>query len=122
RPVGSQLVTLDVAGAGNVPNAAEPASRSGKPAAPSKRPLTPQAGRGSGGEAAAEPGRKAASVVSGTAKKGNGRGAVIPLSRTAGEDAKRREAGEGVARERQPSPSHRSAMGPSLSRNAGEGL
>ena len=44
-----------------------------------------------------------------------------PLSRTAGEGAERSEAGEGVATER-PSPSHRCAMGPSLSRGAGEGF
>jgi len=44
------------------------------------------------------------------------------LARIAGEgaDRQRREAGEGGGR-RKPSPSHRSAMGPSLSRSAGEG-
>jgi 2-oxoisovalerate dehydrogenase E2 component (dihydrolipoyl transacylase) len=52
RPVGSQLVTLDVAGAGNVAEAAKPAvARSPKTAAQPPQPLaptlSPPAGRGS---------------------------------------------------------------------------
>ena len=43
----------------------------------------------------------------------------VPLSRTAGEGASRSEAGEGRAAG--PSPSQPSGLGPSLSRNAGEG-
>ena len=51
RPVGSQLVTLDVAGAGNVADGATPvAARSPKTGAQPRQPLTPtlspQAGRG----------------------------------------------------------------------------
>src|SRR5919205_1629797 len=46
RPVGSQLVTLDVTGAGNVAEKSEPA-RSTKAAVQSKQPLTPPAGTGS---------------------------------------------------------------------------
>jgi 2-oxoisovalerate dehydrogenase E2 component (dihydrolipoyl transacylase) len=103
RPVGSQLVTLDVAGAGNVADSAQPVVRSKLPLTPA---LSPPAGRGSRG----------------AASKGNGGAAAIPLSRMAGEGAERSEAGENVARIRRPSPSHRSAMGPSLSRDAGEGI
>jgi len=118
RPVGSQLVTLDVAGAGNVADGAQPAARSKLPLTPA---LSPPAGRGSRGAAAAGAERTAASAGPVTAPKGNG-AAVIPLSRTAGEGAERSEACEGVEQIRRPSPSHRSAMGPSLSRSAGEGL
>jgi 2-oxoisovalerate dehydrogenase E2 component (dihydrolipoyl transacylase) len=109
RPVGSQLVTLDVAGAGNVAEKSEPA-RSTKSAAQSKRPLTPAlsppAGRGS---------RDAS-------PRGNG-AAIIPLSRIAGEggEAAKAEPGEGSAGDR-PSPSRAAGAGPSLSRGAGEGL
>src|SRR5256885_7119025 len=46
RPVGSQLVTLDVAGAGNVAEKSEPA-RSTKSATRSKRPPSPPMGKGS---------------------------------------------------------------------------
>src|SRR5205823_12661303 len=41
RAVGSQLVTLDVAGAGDEADGARPAARSTKSAAQSKRSLTP---------------------------------------------------------------------------------
>ena len=100
RPVGSQLVTLDVAGAGNVAEKSEPA-RSTKSAAQSKRSLTsalsPAAGRGS---------RDAS-------QKGNG-AAVIPLSRNAGEGAERSEAGEGIGQVREPSPSRAAGAGEGL--------
>ena len=126
RPVGSQLVTLDVAGAGNEADGARPAARSTKSAAQSKRPLTPapspQAGRGSRDEAAAGEKQKPASAPPRTGRKGNGGAAVIPLSRIAGEGAERSEAGEGLQSARPPSPSHASGAGPSLSRGAGEGL
>src|SRR3954463_9392956 len=108
RPVGSQLVTLDVAGAGNVAERSEPA-RSTKPAAQSKRPLTP---------ALSPP---AGRVSRDASPKGNG-AAVIPLSRTAGEGAERSEAGEGIRHVREPSPSRAAGAGLSLSRGAGEGL
>ncbi len=125
RPVGSQLVTLDVAGPGNVAEAAKPAvARSPKTAAQPPQPLaptlSPPAGRGSRDAAAVGEERAPASTRSGTAAKGNG-AAIIPLSRTAGEGAERSEAGEGAEHTRRPSPSHRSAMGPSFSRDAGEG-
>src|SRR5438874_595799 len=63
RPVGSLLVTLDVAGAGNVAadrnTAAVPARAAGTARASPKKPLTPtlspQAGRGSSSGAAANP-------------------------------------------------------------------
>src|SRR5690348_3242538 len=92
RPVGSQLVTLDVPGAGNVADSAKPA-RSAKATAELNRPLTPtlspQAGRESRG----------------TASKGNGGAAVIPLTRNAGEGAERSEGGEGNGSARESSPS-----------------
>src|SRR5260221_5942913 len=60
RPVGSQLVTLDVAGAGDVAGTAKPADpRSPKNAAQTPRPLTPPPpppARGGGGGAAPDPG------------------------------------------------------------------
>src|SRR6202521_4304217 len=123
RPVGSQLVTLDVAGAGNVADGATPvAARSSKTAAQPRQPLTPTlstqaAGRASrGGEE-----RTAASAGPVTEPKGNG-AAVISLSRTAGEGAERSEAGEGTKNTRQPPPSRPAGAAPSLSRDAGEGL
>ena len=111
RPVGSQLVTLDVAGAGNVTEAAKPAAApTPETGAQPKQPLTPtlspQAGRGSRG----------------AASKGNGGATVISLSRNAGEGAERSEAGEGIEPPRQPSPSRAAGAGPSLSRDAGEGF
>src|SRR3984893_17501199 len=59
RPVGSQLVTLDVAGAGNVADGATPAARPKLPLTPA---LSPPAGRGSRGAAAAAAERTAASA------------------------------------------------------------
>jgi 2-oxoisovalerate dehydrogenase E2 component (dihydrolipoyl transacylase) len=126
RPVGSQLVTLDVAGAGNVADGATPvAARSSKTAAQPRQPLTPalspQAGRGSRGAAAAGTKRTAASEGPVTAPKGNG-AAVISLPRTAGEGAERSEAGEDTKNTRQPSPLRAAGAGASVSRDAGEGL
>ncbi|MBV9018426.1 MAG: 2-oxo acid dehydrogenase subunit E2 [Alphaproteobacteria bacterium] len=122
RPVGSLLVTLDVGGAGNVAeNAKGVAAPARAPAARraelSKRPLTPTlsppAGRGSRGEAAATKG----SARSNAAPKANGEAAVIPLSRTGEEGAERNEAGEGVG------DGDRSSLSrASLAHGAGEGL
>jgi 2-oxoisovalerate dehydrogenase E2 component (dihydrolipoyl transacylase) len=117
RPVGSQLVTLDVAGAGNVAEKSEPArsTTSAVQSKPLTPPLSPPAGRGNRG----------------AASKGNGgAAAVIPLPRNAAEGAERSEAGEGIGRAHQPSPSRatgaapspRSGPGQALSRGAGEGL
>src|SRR4051794_10350864 len=76
RPVGSQLVMLDVAGAGNVAKKSDPV-QSTNPAAQPKRPPPPPppppAGKGS---------RDAS-------PKGNG-AAIIPLSRIAGEGGEAR--------------------------------
>jgi 2-oxoisovalerate dehydrogenase E2 component (dihydrolipoyl transacylase) len=101
RAVGSQLVTLDVAGAGNVADGTTSAARSTKPAPPFKQPLTPtlspQAGRGSP-KAKPRTG-EGQSVVT---KKGNGGAAVTPLSRPEnsvggeGGEAVRAEPGEGI--------------------------
>jgi 2-oxoisovalerate dehydrogenase E2 component (dihydrolipoyl transacylase) len=101
RPVGSLLVTLDVAGAGNAAEQVAATSVAGREpvparaskaqrAAPSERPLTPtlspQAGRGS---PKAQPrtgeGQPTASSVSKQANKANGGAAIISLSRGAGE-------------------------------------
>src|SRR5438067_1142924 len=120
RPVGSVLVTLDVAGAGNVAadrnTAAVPARAAGTARAPPKKPLTPtlspQAGRGSP-KAKPRTGDGEPATSSSADRKGNGGAAIISLSRTAG---------EGAEEPHRPSPSHRSAMGPSRSRDAGEGL
>src|SRR5205814_2354425 len=129
RPVGSLLVTLDVVGAGNVAadrnTAAVPARAAGTARASPKKPLTPtlspQAGRGSL-KAKPRTGDGEPATSSSADRKGNGGAAIISLSRTAGEGAERSEAGEGVEEPHRPSPSHRSAMGPSLSRDAREGL
>jgi 2-oxoisovalerate dehydrogenase E2 component (dihydrolipoyl transacylase) len=107
RPVGSELVVLDVAGAGNVAEASEPATAK---APPSSR------------RSDARVSNSTSNVPSSTAQKGNGGAAVISLSRTAGEGAERSEAGEGVEEARQPSPSHAFGAGPSLSSSAGDGL
>ena len=107
RPVGSLLVTLDVAGAGNVAadrnTAAVPAHAAGTVRASPKKPLTPtlspQAGRGS---LKAKPRtgeeQKATAIRPSAAKKGNGGAAGIPLSRIAGEggEAQRAAPGEGL--------------------------
>src|SRR5258708_28212696 len=63
RAVGSQLVTLDVAGAGNVAEKSEPA-RATKSEVQPKRPVTPPAARGRPG----------------TASKGNGGAPPLSLS------------------------------------------
>jgi 2-oxoisovalerate dehydrogenase E2 component (dihydrolipoyl transacylase) len=125
RPVGSQLVTLDVAGAGNVTEAAKPAAAptletGAQPEQPLTPTLSPHAGRGSRSTAVSDQERTAASTRSGAAPKGNG-AAVIPVSRTAGAGAERSEAGEGTGRADRPSPAHASGAGPSLFRGAGEG-
>ena len=94
RPVGSDLVVLDVAGAGNVAETAE-ASRPRKAAvaAPQRPPA-----------------------------KANGEGPeVITLSRTAGEGARGRSARAGEGGPAKPSPSHATGVDRSLSRDAGEG-
>ena len=105
RPVGSLLVTLDVAGAGNVAadrnTAAVPARAAGTARASPKKPLTPtlspQAGRGSP-KAKPRTGDGEPATPSSADRKGNGGAAVIALSRIAGEDgeAQRAAPGEGL--------------------------
>src|SRR5437868_891273 len=68
RPVGSLLVTLDVAGAGNVRDAQKTASAKAPPA-----------------RAASNEPNRVPRDHSGAGRKGNGEAAVIPLSRDAGE-------------------------------------
>jgi 2-oxoisovalerate dehydrogenase E2 component (dihydrolipoyl transacylase) len=135
RPVGSLLVTLDVAGAGNV---AENAKQAAAPArAPtmqrelrqkkSTRPHPPAAAAaGPPSHAVREREVGAGAGRPSHAPRGNGGAAVIPLARTGesigGEGAERSEAGEGVEDVHRPSPSQRAALGPSLSRGAGEAL
>ena len=94
RPVGSLLVTLDVAGAGNVADGARPAARSKRPLTPT---LSPPAGRGSPKPTIGKE-QKATAIRPSAAKKGNGRAVVIPLSRIAGEggEAQRAAPGEGL--------------------------
>jgi 2-oxoisovalerate dehydrogenase E2 component (dihydrolipoyl transacylase) len=92
RPVGSLLVTLDVAGAGNVAadrnTAAVPARAAGTARASPKKPLTPtlslQAGRGSP-KAKPKTGDGEPATSSSADRKGNGGAAIISLSRDAGE-------------------------------------
>jgi 2-oxoisovalerate dehydrogenase E2 component (dihydrolipoyl transacylase) len=107
RPVGSELVVLDVAGAGNAAAAPKPATAK---ASPSSRRSDARATN------------NISNFPSGTAQKGNGEVAAISLARTAGEGAERSEAGEGVEDTHQPSPSHAFGAGLALSRTAGEGL
>jgi 2-oxoisovalerate dehydrogenase E2 component (dihydrolipoyl transacylase) len=84
RPVGSELVRLDVAGAGNVADSAEPAA-----AKPTATPHPP---------AALAPGRLSPAMPERSEHKGNG-GAEVTLSGIAGEgsEAPRAEPGEGRA-------------------------
>ena len=105
RPVGSLLVTLDVAGAGNVADGkqAKTPARGAAPQhdAPAKRPLTPTLSpRAGGGSPTAKPkageGQTEAPAATIAIAKSNGGAAVIPLSRIAGEGAERSEAGEGI--------------------------
>ncbi|HEY4470328.1 MAG TPA: dihydrolipoamide acetyltransferase family protein, partial [Stellaceae bacterium] len=119
RPVGSLLVTLDVAGAGNVVEAGKSATAparvpNSQRATPSGEPLTPTlspfVGRASSkAKPGAGGGRPAA--ASATAK-GNGGAAVTPLSRTAGEGGTtlNAEPGERISVDR-PSPSDRQGEG-----------
>ena len=105
RPVGSVLVTLDVAGAGNVAadrnTAAVPARAAGTARASPKKPLTPtlspQAARGSL-KAKPRTGDGEPATSSSADRKGNGGAAVIPLSRITGErgEAQRAEPAEGL--------------------------
>jgi 2-oxoisovalerate dehydrogenase E2 component (dihydrolipoyl transacylase) len=95
RAVGSQLVTLDVAGAGNVaeagkPPAAKASANPHPPGAAAPGPPSPPV--------RARETNRAAKASSGTARKGNGAAAVISLARTAGEggEASRAEPGEGI--------------------------
>ena len=98
RPVGSELVVLDVAGAGNAAEALGSAKASKSPEPP-KRPLTPtlspqspdqvRGGRGRRGEAAAGEGQQRLE------KEVNGNGtAVITLSRSAAEGLYSRPVGK----------------------------
>ena len=116
RPVGSLLVTLDVAGAGNVTQedkravAPARASTGGRISAQTKGASPHQPAAAAAGSPS--PAVRERELVGDTApvpnrKKGNGGGAVIPLSRIAGEggEAPRAEAGEGISIER-PLPLH----------------
>ena len=87
RPVGSELVVLDVAGAGNVA-AADPHPV----AAGAATTLSRGAGEGNRAGAASTQSRAAGSRTNGAA--------VISLSRTAGEGAAHSAAGEGVRQEK----------------------
>src|SRR5947209_8567386 len=111
RPVGSELVVLDVAGAGNVAEAAG-ASRSSKPAAQAEPPLTRPSLR-AGHPLPASGEREGPAKREGEGQEINGAGAeVITLSRTAGEGGEARtlvrgEPGEGKqGDDTRPSPSH----------------
>jgi len=125
RPVGSLLVTLDVAGAGNVAEgvtqtaAAARQSRAQR-AAPSKQ-APPRAVKGDRA-VANEKKRNMSTEPSGGRQSKDG-AEIISLARTAGEggEAAKAEPGEGSSF-RGPSPSQRSALSPSFSRGAGEGL
>jgi 2-oxoisovalerate dehydrogenase E2 component (dihydrolipoyl transacylase) len=106
RPVGSLLVTLDVAGAGNVAAetkpAVAPARSAGPPRAPAqKKPARPHppAATAAGSPSPAVRDREttlSAETPPSRAKKANGEATLISLSRTAGEGAERSEAGEGI--------------------------
>ena len=108
RPVGSLLVTLDVAGAGNIAEGAEsvaaPARASAtRRVAPSKQPSS-RAAKGSRIAAANETERTASAPPS-ALNKPNGGAEIISLSRAASEGAEGSEAGEGVGEVHRPSPS-----------------
>ena len=109
RPVGSQLVTLDVAGAGNVTDSAKPAAaparadnrqrgsgekKAGRPHPPAAAAAGPPSPAVREREVTARQGGASSGV------KGNGGAAIIPLSRTAGEggEARGAEPGEGQRR------------------------
>jgi 2-oxoisovalerate dehydrogenase E2 component (dihydrolipoyl transacylase) len=83
RPVGSELVTLDVAGEGNVRERPHP------PGAATPGPPSPAVRE-------REKRRTAPASVTPTPRRHNGGAAAISLSRTAGEGAERSEAGEGA--------------------------
>src|SRR5439155_17530278 len=91
RPVGSELVTLDVAGEGNVAK-----TRPHPPAAVAAGPPSPAVQE--------REANRAVSARGDRAQKGNSEAAVTSLSRTAGEggEAPRAEPGEGVRRQAAP--------------------
>jgi 2-oxoisovalerate dehydrogenase E2 component (dihydrolipoyl transacylase) len=106
RPVGSLLVTLDVAGAGNVAAGAQPegapARSAGAQRAPAqKKPARPHpsAATAAGSPAPAVRERETTPLARtrpSTAKKANGEATLISFSRTAGEGAEESEADEGI--------------------------
>ena len=108
RPVGSELVVLDVAGAGNGAEAKAEAAPDGA--------TTLSRGAGEGKKAAASSSQRQPANGSG------GGAAATTRSRTAGEGAERSEAGEGVEPRPEASLSHAFGAGLSLSRSAGERL
>jgi 2-oxoisovalerate dehydrogenase E2 component (dihydrolipoyl transacylase) len=120
RPVGSLLVTLDVAGAGNVAEGAEsvaaPARASAtRRVAPSKQPSS-RAAKGSRIAAGNEKERTASAPPS-ALNKPNGGAEIISLSRAASEGAEGSEAGGGTDEVRRSSPSR--ATGEGLHRASG---
>jgi 2-oxoisovalerate dehydrogenase E2 component (dihydrolipoyl transacylase) len=107
RPVGSELVVLDVAGAGNAAEASNPATAKDSP---SSRVSNARASNNT------------SNLPASNAPKGNGGAAVISPSPTARDGAERSDAGAGLEQASQPSPSRAFGAGPSLSRNAEEGV
>jgi len=124
RPVGSLLVTLDVAGAGNVAEGAEsvaaPARASAtRRVAPSKQPSSRSAKASR--IAAVNEKERTASAPPSALEKPNGGAEVLSLSRpggsNGGEGAERSEAGGGTEEAHRPSPSR--ATGQRLQRASG---
>jgi 2-oxoisovalerate dehydrogenase E2 component (dihydrolipoyl transacylase) len=107
RPVGSELVVLDVAGAGNAAEASKPATAKDSPRSRVSN---------------ARPSNNTSDLPASNAPKGNGGAAVISPSPTARDGAERSDAGAGLEQASQPSPSRPFGAGPSLSRNAEEGV
>src|ERR1051325_11235599 len=106
RPVGSLLVTLDVAGAGNVAAGAQPAAAPARSAGAQRAPAQkkparphPSAATAAGSPAPAVRERETTPLARtrpSTAKKANGEATLISFSRTAGEGAEESEADESI--------------------------
>src|ERR1051326_3136961 len=106
RPVGSLLVTLDVAGAGNVAAGAQPAAAPTRSAGAQRAPAQkkperphPPAATAAGSLSPAVRDRETTPLAKtrpGTAKKANGEATLTSFSRTAGESAEQGEVGESI--------------------------
>jgi 2-oxoisovalerate dehydrogenase E2 component (dihydrolipoyl transacylase) len=99
RPVGSELVTLEVAGEGNVSVSSRPAEAGARPLSPLTPTLSPQAGRGSRGNAEAGKGNSGVGVQPRTQQREEAAASSLPspATRERGDRSLERPVGEGMS-------------------------